>query len=86
MSHGSSVNEGQKKDSFWNNSYQSFYWTEREGVSADYLPVTLSSEPWLSFNNYRHQGNKNKKNIIEKVASNKIIWKSNLQSQSSRTK
>lgn len=37
-------------------SYQSFYWPVRGGGSADYLLFTLSSEPWLSVINYRHQG------------------------------
>lgn len=32
------------------------YWLVREGMVVDYLPVTLSSEPWLSIINNRHLG------------------------------
>lgn len=51
----------------WSNESgsESSYWPVREGVSVDYLPFTLSSEPWLVI--YRHQGDpKNGKKLLLK--------------------
>lgn len=53
-------------------SYQSFYWPVRGGGSADYQPFTLSSEPWLSIINYRHQGYKKMERKVRKETDSPI--------------
>lgn len=54
-----------------NRSRKSSYWPVREGVSVDYLPFTLSSEPWLLI--YRHQGDpKNGKKLFSKSGNRKF--------------